>query len=104
MNPYLMLIILILVDALIAFLLVEWVCRGDTVHRNRVIIICAISRYKLANVELFGHYEVDYSDMRGYNAMYVRFWDGGYKHILPAEKYAVIAPYIREEDAYVTEP
>ena len=104
MNALLFLFLVMLIDALCAFLLVFWAMRGEQVFRNRLIIIRAISRYRLANTELFGRYEVDYTDMRSKWGVYFRFWDGGYKHILSPDKYAVVAPYIREEDAYVILP
>ena len=104
MTPFLFVLCAIAIDAMCAFVLVFFAIRGEQVYRNRTIIICAISRYKLANPELFGRYPVDYADMRGYKATYARFWDSGYKHILPKEKYALIEPYIKEDDAYLKEP
>lgn len=104
MNAYLVLLLAILIDGLITTLLVFWAIRGEEVHRCRVTIICAISRYKLANPHLFGRYEVDYADMRGYKAIYARFWDWGYTNILPPEKYAIIKPYVARGEAYGIEP
>ena len=94
MTPYFILLLAILMNGILAALLIFWAIRGDEVHRNRVIIICAISRYKLANPDMFGKYEVDYSDMRSYKGIYVRFWDWGYTNILPPEKFVIIKPYI----------
>ena len=104
MTPYLILLLAIVVNGLLATLLIFWAIRGEEVHRCRVTIICAISRYKLANTHLFGKYEVDYSDMRSYKAIYARFWDWGYTNILPPDKFAIIKPYLAKGEAYGVEP
>lgn len=104
MTPFLALVILVTVDVAVMLLLVFWGLRGELVFRNRLIIIRAISRYRLANPDKANKYEVDYTDMRGRRGIYFRFWDHGYKHILPRRKYAIIEPYINEEDGYIIEP
>ena len=39
---------------------------------------------------------VSYNDLESYDATLFRFWDWGYKHILPKEKFEIIEPYIKK--------
>lgn len=39
---------------------------------------------------------VCYNDLESYDATLFRFWDWGYKHILPKEKFEIIEPYIKK--------
>lgn len=53
----------------------------------------AIHTYRRIHVDK-QHLSVDYSDMRSYLRVFFRFWDWGYKHILPKDKYEKIKKYI----------
>ena len=39
---------------------------------------------------------VCYNDLESYDATLFRFWDWGYKHILPKEKFVLLEPYIKK--------
>lgn len=39
--------------------------------------------------------KIDYDDMAGYCKTLFRFWDWGYKNILPKDKYEFIKDYIK---------
>ena len=39
---------------------------------------------------------VSYNDAESYDSTLFRFWDWGYKHILPKEKFEIIKPYIKK--------
>ena len=39
---------------------------------------------------------VSYNDEEPYDSTLFRFWDWGYKRILPKEKYRIIEPYIKK--------
>ena len=44
--------------------------------------------------------KIDYGDMNGYCKTLFRFWDWGYKNILPKDKYELIKKYIHKEKHY----
>ena len=67
--------------------------RNSVADRQHNIIIRAIMSYQLDN-KLKNPFEVNYSDMEDYFKTLFRFWDWGYKHILPPEKYEIVKPYI----------
>lgn len=62
--------------------------------KNQIVILEAIYLYRLDHIG--GPFDVDYSDMKSVEDTYKRFWDWGYKLILPPDKYEIIKPYIKE--------
>lgn len=60
--------------------------------KNMILIGNAILEYRVCTrVPL-----VDYKDMRPYDEVFFRFFDWGYKNILPPDKFELIKPYIAE--------
>ena len=57
---------------------------GDAIFRYRIDLV---SRHIYES-------EVEYDDARSYIKTFLRFWDWGYKHILPRDKFEIIKPYI----------
>lgn len=77
----------------IVFLLsLFFLVRNLIVYRNYIKIIDAIFKYR---VESFTNNSVSYYHMENYLKTFLRFWDFGYKHILPEEKYKIIEPYLK---------
>lgn len=67
-------------------------------HKNRKIISNAILAYQLAMIDSDDDdLEVFYSDMEDFDASLGRFWDWGYKNMLPPDKFKVIEPFIGED-------
>ena len=94
-------LIQILIDLLIVvtfWTIVVWF-KNENTYKNHIIITKAIYNYKIALIEngILEEGLVDYDDMRGYEATLFRFWDWGYKNILPKDKFEIIKPYIKEE-------
>lgn len=57
-------------------------------------ILNAISIYRHSCIDKNEKPIVWYDDMESYNLTMLKFWDWGYKHILPPEKYEIIKPFI----------
>lgn len=67
-------------------------------YRQQSLISDAIFRYHIDCIEHHIYeYEVGYDDMRGYVKTILRFWDWGYKHILPRDKFEIVKPYINKK-------
>lgn len=93
----------------IAFLVVTGACiigllicvflliKNNNAFKNTITINHAIYSYISDCIYKRTEPTVDYSDMRSYDRTWLRFWDWGYKHILPKEKFKIIEPYINEE-------
>ena len=65
---------------------------------NNNFIICeAIFKYHCAMIREGKDELVDYCDMEELNKTVWRFWDWGYKNILPTSKYIIIKPYIEKK-------
>lgn len=58
-----------------------------------MIITNAIYEYKLDTILHSESILVNYDDMEPYESTIKRFWDFGYKRILPKEKFKIIKPY-----------
>ena len=70
--------------------------KNENAFRNMEKIIDAIHIYQLKCLTDGSSMAVDYYDMRSYGHVLFRFWDFGYKHILPEEKFKLIEPYIKK--------
>ena len=70
--------------------------KNENTFRNMEKIIDAIYIYQLKCLTDGSSTAVDYYDMRSYGHVLFRFWDFGYKHILPEEKFKLIEPYIKK--------
>lgn len=86
-----MYIIVILYMALIA-LCVFFAVKTSNTYNNTMKIIDAIHAYRL---EYLWNAKVDYKDMETFEQTLFRFWDWGYKRILPKDKFELIKPYIK---------
>ena len=63
---------------------------------NFDIISCAIHAYNTDVIwKRIDGEKVSYDDMMGYCKAVFRFWDWGYKNILPKDKYELIKDYIK---------
>lgn len=90
-------VLLILVFALLAigfnvFLFVK----NDNTFDQRDIIREAIYYYAVTCIEFSEQPKVTYTDMESYERTLFRLYDFGYTRILPAEKFEIIKPYIKE--------
>ena len=70
--------------------------KNENAFRNMEKIIDAIYIYQLKCLTDGSSMAVDYYDMRSYGHVLFRFWDFGYKHILPEERFKLIEPYIKK--------
>ena len=70
--------------------------KNENAFRNMEKIIDAIYIYQLKCLTDGSSMAVDYYDMRSYGHVLFRFWDFGYKHILPEEKFKLIEAYIKK--------
>lgn len=69
--------------------------KNEITYKNFGIILDAILEYQLDRIHNNSKVFVDYTDMIPYYTALFRIWDWGYKNILPPEKYALIASYIK---------
>ena len=74
--------------------------KNEFTYRNHIIICDAIYAYHEYLIEA-GPYDptnlnVTFEDMEDYDATIRRFWDWGYKRILPHEKFELIKPFIKQ--------
>lgn len=67
-------------------------------NNNREKITKAIKAYQLNNLISQGNPYISYEDMRSYYGTIFRFWDWGYKHIIPKEKLKLLEPFIKIEE------
>lgn len=72
--------------------------KNEVTCRNHLIICNAIYEYRVYLIRN-GMYNpnnegVTLNDMEDYNVTLKRFWDWGYKRILPPEKFELIKPFI----------
>jgi hypothetical protein len=87
----------IVVLGFVAWGVVAYFKHGN-VFKNRSIILNAIFLYKNKSIRFYDEFgeEVEFADMETYDKTYKRFWDWGYKRILPPDKYEIIKPYTKE--------
>lgn len=78
--------------AAVLLLSLFFLLRCPIAFRNQNIIIDAIFQYRK---ESFMNNKVSYYDMESIITTTFRFWDFGYKHILPEDKFEIIEPYLK---------
>ena len=93
-----MIIILIIVISTLLFCCI-YRFKINNAYKNQKIICDAIFEYSKELIKKGNFKQLDkvtFEDMRSYDATLYRFWDWGYKKILPAEKFELIKPFITE--------
>jgi hypothetical protein len=91
-------IAIIVIFVLFALSIAYMLIKNNVTHTNRLIIIEAIFKYKMSLIEKHIYEcEVNYEDMELYDKTFNRFWDWGYKRILPKEKLEIIEPFIEHK-------
>lgn len=85
---------------IIYFAFIYFLIKNGITYRWHVLITNAIFLYHVdceSNLEIdLREKIVSYNDLESYDATLFRFWDWGYKHILPKEKFEIIEPYIKK--------
>lgn len=89
-------IICIIFTIIIVFNILVLIKNGNT-FRNHKIILYAIYDYAVDQDKKGEAYSVYFDDMEEYDTTLLRWWDWGYKNILPRDKFKIIEPYIRKE-------
>lgn len=69
--------------------------KNDNTYKQQVKILAAIRDYGIDCIYKGKQPMVNYDDVEEYDSTLYRFWDWGYKNILPKEKYEIIKPYIK---------
>ena len=86
---------------LTVFIVIITMFKNDNTLKNHLIIVDAIHSYctELIQKGMFDikNPPVYYDDMEDYELTFRRFWDWGYKRILPPEKFELIKPYIEKD-------
>lgn len=102
-------IIVLIVMAVIALgiaigVILEFIKNKVTLHWMTMILnaICRYQKDVIHNAfnkssEVKIQFEVEFSDMRDYDDVYARWYDWGYKNILPKDKLEIIKPYMGKE-------
>lgn len=86
-----MYIAMILYMVLIA-LCVFFAVKAANTYNKYIKIIDAIYAYRLDHL---WNAKVEYKDMESFGRILFRFWDWGYKRILPKAQFELIKPYIK---------
>ena len=98
-------LVILILTGLCILVCVIMMYKNAVTYRNHSIIINAIFDYRMDNIRKANKngtlldgvkHEVDYDDMRDYNSTFMRFFDWGYKNILPDDKFEIIKPYIHK--------
>lgn len=69
--------------------------KNDNTYNQQIKILAAIRDYGIDCIHKGKQPMVDYDDVEKYDSTLYRFWDWGYKNILPKEKYEIIKSYIK---------
>ena len=74
--------------------------KNEITCKNQAIIANAICDYYYHMITTDPEYKYDANDslydyMEDYDKTFNRFWDWGYTHILPYDKFELIKPYIK---------
>lgn len=92
--------IFVIFMSIICFVLIYFLVKNFVTYYWGILIINAIFLYHVSAESIL---EIDirekivsYNDMKSYESTLFRFWDWGYKHMLPKEKYEIIKPYIKK--------
>lgn len=70
----------------------------DHAGKMHRVIMEAIHYYHADCIKKRTTFDVDYTDMEDYYKTCRRWWDWGYKRILPKDKFEIIQKYIDEVD------
>lgn len=88
---------IIAIFLLVFVLLVLAVIKNEVTFRNRMRISDAICDYDINCIrEDRGSDSIPCNHMESYDDTFSRFWDWGYKHILPEEDFKKIEKYIKK--------
>lgn len=88
---------IIAIFLLVFVLLVLAVIKNEVTFRNRMRILDAIYDYDINCIrEDRGSDYIEWNHMESYDDTFSRFWDWGYKHILPEEDFKKIEKYIKK--------
>lgn len=91
-------VFIIVIFVLFALYVAYGLIKNDVTYTNRIIISTAIFKYTMSLIEKHIYEcEVNYEDMEPYDKTFNRFWDWGYKRILPKEKFEIIEPFIEHK-------
>lgn len=87
--------IFMIISAVIGIVLcVFGLIKNENTYRMHRIILSAIIRYQMEQHENGKEIKVYIMHMESYDTTYERWWDWGYKNILPPDKFKIIKPYI----------
>lgn len=85
---------------IIYFVLIYFLVKNFVTCHWHKLIVYAIFWYHMSAESILEREQreklVCYNDLESYDATLFRFWDWGYKRILPKEKYRIIEPYIKK--------
>lgn len=70
--------------------------KNERTYKMHIIVTNAICSYQLDCIEKGIRFEVNYDDEEQYDKTLHRWWDWGYKRILPKEKFELIKKYIKD--------
>ena len=90
-----------MVENILIILCIVLFAKGSITYLNDVKIIDAIYRYHINCIEKDVDSVVEYDMMRLFPITLCILWDWGYKHILPADKFEIIKPYINVDEEIV---
>ncbi len=76
--------------------LILFAFKHDRAAKMHNVILEAIHDYHTDCIRKRTTFDVDFSDMEDYYKTVHRWWDWGYKRILPKEKFEIIRKYIDE--------
>lgn len=68
--------------------------KNEITAKCRLRIADAIYLYAMDQIHKDEPIEVYYDDIEPYDNTFHRWWDWGYKRILPADKFEIIKPYL----------
>lgn len=74
-----------------------FVIRSHLVNEWRSIITYAIYVYQWQAISHDKPIEVVYENMQSIEGSLFRFWEFGYKYLLPADKLEIVKPYIKKK-------
>lgn len=78
--------------------LIYWVAHDSRAQKMHNVIMYAIANYHTACIQYGATFNVDFSDMEHYDKTCRRWWDWGYKRILPKEKFELVKEYIKKKE------
>jgi hypothetical protein len=70
--------------------------KNDVTYKKRRIIIEAIGRYHMDKIDNYEPFDHLWGYMEDYDKTFSRWFDWGYKRILPPDKFELVKPYIED--------